>query len=81
MGLCVLSHIQMEDWEKTSIRPDCKNHVHTTYTKIIGHLINDEAVFYPEKRAIVIYDCVRGYEWRAKKSLGFSILQMVPIRK
>lgn len=77
--ICVVTHNQLREWQKTGERPSCKHHRHLSYYKVLTHIMNDEATFDSEKRAVVIYPCIERYAWRGKRSDHHSCMQMVPI--
>lgn len=77
--ICIVSHNQLREWEKTGKRPDCKYHHHTTYKKANVAVMCDNAFWITGQRAVVIYDGVLRYEWRGKRSDHYSCMQMVPV--
>lgn len=79
MSICILTHNQVKQWQISGQRPPCIHHIHVSYTKAMRQVTEDNAIFIPELRAIVIYDCVNRYVWRGCKSDGFSVMQLVPV--
>ena len=77
--ICVVTHNQLHQWEKTGNRPNCKQHRHLSYYKALSHILNDEAIWVTDQRAIVIYPCIERYAWRGKRSDHHSCMQLVPI--
>lgn len=80
MAVCVLTHNHIKQWQASGQRPPCIHHVHMTYTRAMRQVTEDNAIFIPELRAIVMFDCVLRYVWKGCKSAGFSVMQLVPIR-
>lgn len=81
MGICIISHNSFQLWEQTGERPGCKYHRHTSsFHEAQLHVDNDEA-FWTRlgDRAIIMFPCVERYTWQAKRSDGYSMLQMVPV--
>jgi len=83
MGICVITHNQAKKWEDTDVRPNCSHHFHVSAKQAYIAIEDDNANWFdgPSSRAIVFHDCVLRYEWQTRKSIGFNVLQMVPIRK
>lgn len=79
MATCVLSHGQVASWEVSGVRPPCQFHYHTSYTKARISVEQDEAIWIPELRAIVMFTCVARYVWLGRRSGGFSTLQLTAV--
>ncbi len=79
-GICLLSHNQVREWERTGKRPPCQFHHHTSYKKAMMMVEHDEALNYLFVRAVVQYDCVRRYRWTGALSDCTQVMQLLPIR-
>ena len=79
MATCILTHSQVTAWEVSGIRPPCKYHYHTSFTKAQQAVHGDEAIWIPELRAIVMYTCVLRYVWTGRRSGGYSTLQLTAV--
>lgn len=79
MSICVLTHDHIKQWESSGVRPPCKYHHHTSYKKAMSQVDDDNAIFVPELRAIVMYTCVIKYIWQGRRSAGFAAMQLCPV--
>jgi hypothetical protein len=78
MPVCALTHFQVKQWEETGIRPDCRYHDHYSYANAVKKINKDEALDLTDRRAIIIYDCVKRYTWKGAVSGCTRVMLMKP---
>lgn len=84
LKICVISWGQYRSWQRSGVKPDCKEGTHRHYkvNKAFEEVHKGNASFLDENAKVIIdHDATWNYVWKGAISDHTRVMQMLPLRR